>query len=296
MRIAAAGLAVLAVLLGPPGGLATSGASARGPCGSAPAPAHWKHVIWIWMENESYDSVIGSRSAPYLTQLADACGLATGYRAVAHPSLPNYIAATSGGTWGIGDDAPPSVHPLAQASIFSQLAERGLTWRAYEESMPTNCDLSSSGAYAVKHNPAAYYVGIRAACRRFDVSLAALEPDLRRSRLPSFAFVTPNLCDDMHDCPVAAGDAWLRRFVPAILASPGYRSATTVLFITFDEGTDPANHVATVVVSPSTPAGTRAPGRFDHYALLKTTEELLGLPADLGLARRALGMRAAFHL
>ena len=171
-----------------------------------------------------------------------------------------------------------------------------MTWRSYEESMPSNCDLSSSGAYAVKHNPAAYYVGLRASCLHSDVSLAALGPDLRRDRLPSFAFVTPNLCDDMHDCPISAGDAWLRRVVPTIIASRGYRSASTVLFITFDEGTDPGNHVAAVVVSPSTPAGARSAESFDHYSLLRTTEQLLGLPVRLGHARRAAGMRAAFHL
>lgn len=295
MRIAAAAIAGLALLLGLTG-VATSAAPGRGPCGTAPAPAHWKHVIWIWMENESYDSVLRSGSAPYLTQLAHECGLATAYRAVAHPSLPNYIAATSGGTWGIGDDAPPSLHPVAHPSLFSQLAARGMTWRSYEESMPSNCDLSSSGAYAVKHNPAAYYVDIGASCRRWDVSLAALEPDLRRDRLPSFAFVTPNLCDDMHDCPISSGEAWLARWVPRILASRSYRSASTVLFLTFDEGTDPGNHVATVVVSPATPAGTRSAESFDHYSLLKTTEQLLGLTVELGHARRAAGMRAAFHL
>lgn len=251
------------------------------------------------MENASYGDVVGSSSAPYLNRLARECGLATNYHGVAHPSLPNYVAATSGDTWGIADDDPPSSHPLARPSLFSQVAAAGLTWRSYEESMPSRCDLSSSGGYAVKHNPAAYYTGLRGACAKWDVPLAGhLLPDLRRNRLPAFAFVTPNLCHDMHDCPTSAGDAWLARWVPRILASPGYRAGGTVLFVTFDEGGDDSNRVATVVVSPSTRPGTRSARRFDHYSLLKTTEQLLGIGTHLAHAgdHSTASMRSAFHL
>src|SRR5262245_61168221 len=83
------------------------------PCGRAQKPpVRVAHVIWIWMENRAYDQIVGSRSAPFIDALARTCGLATNYRAVAHPSLPNYIAATSGSTWGIGDDGPPAAHRL----------------------------------------------------------------------------------------------------------------------------------------------------------------------------------------
>lgn len=244
-------------------------------CGVRPSPpAAWKHVVWIWLENESFSQVIGSPSAPFLSRLARACGIATDYSAVAHPSLPNYIAATSGGTWGIADDGPPSAHPLRRRSIFGQLGDAGLSWRSFEESMPTACDLASSGRYAVKHNPAAYYLDIRKQCARWDVPLQALRPD----RLPSFAFVTPDVCDDMHSCPVATGDRWLQRFVSSLVGGGSYRAGDTVVFITFDEGDGFSNRVATVVVSPSTRTGTVAAGVFDHYSLLRTTEQLLGLP------------------
>jgi phospholipase C len=236
--------------------------TSHGPCGlQSTPPARWEHVIWIWMENESYDQVIDTASARYLTQLAHACGVATNYAAVSHPSLPNYIAATSGSTWGIADDAAPVAHPIARPSIFSQVRAAGLSWRSYEESMPSNCDLSSAGTYAVKHNPADYYTSMRAQCKRWDVPMGTLlsgpfTSALRSGGLPSYTFVTPNLCDDMHDCSVATGDAWLRRWVPTIVASESYRSGTTAVFITFDEGNG-SNKVATVVVAPSTPSGSR---------------------------------------
>jgi phospholipase C len=287
--VAAVGVAAL-VAAGAPG------ASVSGPCRAAAAPPRWTHVVWIWMENKSYDSIVGSTSAPYLTHLASVCGLATNYVGVAHPSLPNYLAATSGGTWGVTDDAPPSAHPIGHASIFSQLSSAGLTWRSYEEAMPATCGLSSSGEYAVKHNPAAYYTGLRADCSKWDVPFSALSTDLRSDRLPSFSFVTPNLCDDMHDCSVATGDAWLHRWVATILASPDYRSGSTTVVITLDEGTDSANHVATVIVSPAIRPGTRSAERFDHYSLLRTTEQLLGMTTYLAHARSAASMRTAFRL
>jgi len=179
----------------------------------------------------------------------------------------------------------------------------GLTWRSYEESMPSNCDLTSSGGYAVKHNPAAYYTSIRSQCRRWDIpmgttSSGSFASDLARNGLSAFSFVTPNLCDDMHDCPVARGDEWLRRWIPRIVSSAGYQSGTTVLFITFDEGTTSSNQVATVIVSPSTRPATRSATPFDHYSLLKTTEQLLGLTGRLAHAADATthDMRPAFDL
>ncbi|OLB23594.1 MAG: hypothetical protein AUH17_06340 [Actinobacteria bacterium 13_2_20CM_68_14] len=271
---------------------------ASGPCGSAAAstPATLQHVVWIWMENETYSSVIGNTSAaPYLNQLAGQCGLATNYAGVAHPSLPNYVAATSGSTQGITDDNPPSSHPLGVASIFGQVQSK-----SYEESMPSNCALTTSGNYAVKHNPEAYYTAIRTDCNANDVpmgstSSGAFLNDLTNNTLPAFSFVTPNMCNDMHDCGIATGDAWLKSWVPKIIASPAYQAGQLALFITWDENDGSAgNKVPAIVASPYTPAGTTSATSFTHYSLLRTTEELLGTTNYLGSAASATSMRSAF--
>lgn len=294
---------IAAALVACSGSSAVRAGSLHSACGwKAEAPKTWQHVIWIWMENESYGQVIGTSSARYVTELATNCGLATNYSAITHPSLPNYLAATSGSTWGVADDAPPSSHPISHPSIFSQVGAAGRDWRSYEENMPSACDLSSSGTYAVKHNPAAYFIGIRAQCRKWDIPLGTpasgpFAAALLHSRLPTFAFITPNLCDDMHDCPVATGDTWLRHWMQTILSSPTYRAGETAIFLTFDEGTS-SNRVATIVISPSTPHGTRSSTPFDHYSLLKTTEELLALHEHLAHAAdpSTHSMRRAFHL
>jgi phospholipase C len=256
------------------------------------------------MENHAYSQVIGSSSAPYENELAAQCGLATNYKATTHPSLPNYIAMTSGDTQGVTDDNGPSSHQLSAASIFSQVKGAGGSWRSYQESMPSNCALSSSGTYAVKHNPAAYYVPIRSDCAVWDVpmgtaSSGAFASDLANNTLPSFSFITPNLCNDTHDCSVGTGDSWLQSWIPKITSSAAYQSGNTAIFLTWDEDDfTTVNQVATLVITPTTAAGTRSGTAFNHYSLLKTTEQMLGLTSFLGHAgdTGTTSMRADFHM
>ncbi|HQT99323.1 MAG TPA: alkaline phosphatase family protein [Acidimicrobiales bacterium] len=267
---------------------ASSHASTNTPaCGVAGAPPHYRHVVWIVLENVGYQ-VVGSTQAPFLNGVARACGLATNDHAVAHPSLPNYLALVAGSTLGVRDDNEPSQHHLRAPSLFTQL--RG-NWRAYAESMPTSCDTVTSGTYAARHNPAVYFTNLRASCARRDVAMPA-----HLTLSAAFTFIAPNVCDDMHSCSIATGDAWLARVVPAIEASPEYRAHTLALFITMDESDSSAsNQVPTYVIAPSVPRGRRVATYFTHYSLLATTEQLLGV-TRLAHARGATTFIAGFHL
>jgi phospholipase C len=284
--------------------------SASHPCGTVSKPGTYKHVIWIWMENHSSSAIIGSSQAPYVNGLAKQCGLATNYHNITHPSLPNYIAATSGlsssSLHGFLPDCNPGGSCATPAkSIFGQ----GESWKSYEESMPSNCDHSNSGNYAVRHNPAVYYTTLHG-CSSDDVSYSRLAADLAHNQLPAFSFITPNLIDDTHNGTVADGDTWLSRNLPAILNSAEYRNGSTVVFITWDEGegghyasgeqcatstSDVSCQIATLVISPSTKAGTRSGTLFNHYSLLGTAEQLLHL-SKLGQAASATTMTKAFNL
>jgi phospholipase C len=294
-----------AILAGP----ATTQAAAAGPCGTVTSAPTYQHVIWILMENHSYGDIIGNTAqAPYINSLATECGLATNYHNLSHPSLPNYVGMTS----GLGgrqlkpfnnDCSPSKKCSTSAASIFGQ----GETWKAYDESMPANCDPANSGEYAVRHNPPPYYTTL-AGCASNDVPYSQLATDLAGNALPAFSFITPNLIDDMHDGTITDGDSWLASNLPTILNSPEYASGSTAVFITWDEGTggktgenctanttDASCQVATIVVSPSTPAGSTSATLFNHYSLLGTTEQLLGLPA-LGDAAQFPTMTLAFNL
>jgi hypothetical protein len=289
--------------------LTASSAVAAGPCGTVSTAPAYKHVIWIWMENHSYGDIIGNSSqAPYINSVASECGLATNYHNLSHPSLPNYVGATSGLAVANLTPFDPDCNPTGSCvtsapSIFGQ----GESWKAYEESMPSNCLGSNSGEYAVRHNPPPYFTSL-SGCATFDVPYTQLATDLAGNALPAFSFVTPNLIDDMHDGTISDGDSWLSSNLPTILNSPEYTSGSTAVFITWDEGsggstgencasntTDASCHVATIVISPSTPAGTQSSTLFSHYSLLGTAEQLLGLPL-LGQAASATTMTSPFNL
>ncbi|MGZ4482111.1 MAG: alkaline phosphatase family protein [Gaiellales bacterium] len=286
-------------------------------CGWIHSPLRtYRHVIVIMMENHSYSAIIGRRgssayrAAPYTNgRLARGCGLATNYHSISHPSLPNYLALTSGSTHGIHTDCTSCA--VLGPSIFSQLPRR---WAAYQQSMTSNCQGSSRALYAKHHNPPAYYTALRAGCRLRDAPLGTLRAGplsraLRLQALPAFTFITPNLCWDMHDCPVTVGDTWLRAWIPRLASSRIYRRGRTAIFVVWDEGSggrdgqrcltslrDQSCHVPLLVISPRVPHGARAGGLYSHYSLLQTVERMLGIRRFLGGAAHALGMRRAFHL
>jgi hypothetical protein len=269
-------------------------------CGlTTAAPARWEHVVWIFFENHSFGEIVGSGAAPFMNRiLARQCGLATNYRDLTHPSVPNYIAATSGlaldalGPLANDCNATGPCHTSAP-SIFA-LAP---SWGAYEESMRRPCTHWFTGPYAASHNPAVYYTDLPD-CRAHDVNLRGLQPALDGDTLPAFVFITPNMCHSMHDCSVGTGDGWLRHVVRRLAASAAYRRGTTAIIVTFDESDKDSSddRIATFVIAPSTPTRARSGAPFTHYSLLRTTEEMLGVAPLLGQARHARSMRAAFGL
>jgi hypothetical protein len=279
-------------------GAAARPASAGSACGTAHRAAY-RHVIWIWMENRSYNAVLGkSTDAPRLRKYANACGLATNYHGITHPSLPNYLAAVAGSTGGVTTDCDPSACPQRRSSLFGQVSNHGMSWRGYAESMDHRCDRGSHGRYAARHNPAVYFRPIRDECRTKDVVMGGASGRfahaLAAPKLPRFAFVTPNLCHDGHDCSTSVADSWLGTWLDRITASPAYAAGDTVVFVTWDEGVG-SNHIATVVIAPTVPSGTTVDHRYNHFSLLRTTEELLGLPL-LRHAADAASMAKAFSL
>lgn len=274
-------------------------------CGTAPSPpARYKHVIWIWMENKSWSDVIGSSNAPYETQLARSCGTATNWGDAGHqfPSEPSYIGATSGLAGNVlnpfaGDDPPSATVSTTSDNLFRQVRASGQTERSWQEGMNGNCSTSGT-RYAPKHNPALYFWGAqdRAACAVNDVPMGSATAGpfvdaLRNDTLATFNFVTPDLCNDTHNCPVATGDAFLAALVPKVVASPSYQRGETALFVVWDEDTPIPN----MVVAPSVRPGTVVTTPVSHYSALRATEEMLGLPL-LGAAQNAPSLRGLFNI
>ncbi len=241
-----------------------------------------QHVVVIVDENTPSTRILGNQDATYLNRLARANAVATNYSAITHPSLPNYLALTSGTTGGISSDCTPGGACLVSGrSLADDIEASGRTWKMYAEGMPTPCSASNVGSYAVKHNPFLYYPDVTSdssSCRKHVVPFAALSADLRTtSSLPSFSFISPNLCHDMHDCSIAAGDAWLAGQIPKILSSPAFTTQRSLLVVTFDEGEGANNRVVCVFAGSAAGHGVRSTAPYDHYSLLKTVETLWGM-------------------
>ncbi len=239
------------------------------------------------MENKEYGHVIGSSSAPYINGLAHRNVLLTNYYAISHPSLPNYLALTGGSTFGIQSDC---INCNVNArNIVDQLRSRNMSWRAYMQSMPHACFLGATAGsalqqYAKRHDPFLYYNDVRnnsARCHRV-VPLTRLPGDLRKG-LPRFAWITPNVCNDMHDCPVSTGDRFLRSWVPRIMKHLG---SNGIVIVVFDEGSTNASccglrsgggHVVAIVAGPGAKNHIRIGAAANHYSLLRLIEDALGL-------------------
>ena len=288
LTAAVVAIATLTACGGSSGGTQVS-SSAAAPAGRVTHPQS-AHVAVILMENEEYGGVIGSPAAPFINGLARRYGLAEAMYAVTHPSLPNYLALTGGSAFGIGSDCTScAVHG---SSIVNQLESAHISWKAYMEDLPRPCFTgASAGDYAKKHDPFAYYTQItnnRAWCSRI-VPLDSFFADERSDSLPRFIWITPNLCHDMHDCSVATGDNFLASLVPRLLRSLGHGG---LLFLTWDEGSSDAGccrlasggHIVTIVAGPGAKRGARMGTPTDHYSVLRTIEEALGLPRLRGAA------------
>jgi len=224
-------------------------------------------VFVIVMENHSVDEAL---QGAYTSKLASEAGVATNYHGITHPSVPNYLAITSGQTWGITGDV---YQALPRRDLGDQLTAANIKWRAYMEGLGSDGCINSPRPYDLDHNPFAYYGG---ACPDNVVPLSQLQGDLA-NKSTRFAWIGPNICHDQHNCSTAAGDDWLRRTVGMITSSPSWQ-ANAVLFITWDEddGSND-NRVLTLVVRPDVKHRTSAV-RYDHYSLLATIEDILGVP------------------
>jgi acid phosphatase len=250
-------------------------------------------ILVFVVENHSLDQM--RDQMPFTRGLATRYGYADDYVAIRHPSLPNYLAIAGGDTFGVSDDGPPASHRLSGASVFGAAVRAGSTARLYAESMSSPCRVDSSGTYAVKHNPWAYFADERAECQRGDLPLAALDQDVAAGGLPAVGMVIPDLCNDAHDCSLAHADDWLRHYVGEVLQGPDWASGHLAVVVTADEDdSHHGNKILTVVASPAVQQLV-VHTHLDHYALSRSLAEVAGVPA-LRNAADAPSLLAAFGL
>src|SRR5437899_8007948 len=254
--------------------VASAGKASASPTPSPAGPP--KHVFVIVLENTPYRLALRQ---PYIARLANQYAVATNYSEISNPSLPNYLAMTSGSTWGIADDL---YHQLPAAGLGDQLSAAGISWKPYMEGFTGDC-FSSPYPYALKHNPFAYYGGT---CPANVVPMSDLAADLNGNP-PQLSWITPGMCNDGHDCSVRTADRWLSGVVPQITSSTAWQQ-NGLLLITWDESSAGDGRVALLVVTPTLRGQITIP--LDHFSLLATVTDRLGV-ARLGQSAQATSLQ-----
>ncbi|MEW9570430.1 RICIN domain-containing protein [Rhodanobacter sp. Si-c] len=235
----------------------------------------YDHVVVVVMENASINSIVGDTAdAPYINSLLSSGVYFTQSYAETHPSQPNYLALFSGSTQGITDDSCP--HTFNTDNLGHQLIAAGYSFASYSETMPsigyTGCAYGSSG-YARRHDP---WVNFSNVPPSTNLPFTSFPGDF--TQLPTLSFVIPNLCDDMHDCPVSTGDSWMSAHLSSYI--DWARTHNSLLILTWDEDDDLslANRIITLFAGANIKPGSYGE-KINHYSVLRTLEDMYGLAA-----------------
>jgi len=316
------------------------------------AVPRYAHVFVIVEENKDYAQILDPAAAPNIARLARTYGDASQFFGEVHPSEGNYVALLGGDTYGVHDDdawyckpgqvdaackgsAEPGYqdHTTAKPSLGQQLEKAGLTWKGYFEDLPAPGSLVVAAEppgfddggkpvafYASKHSGFVNFAHVQADPARATklVGFGQLDADLAANRLPSFALIVPNQCNEMHglsgpniapDCQssnkaglIARGDKVVGDLVARLQATKAWASDDNVaIVITFDEGAGKTRegccavtpdaisnfgggHIPTVVITNHGPRGLNDPTPYNHYSLLRTIEDAFRLTEHLGHA------------
>lgn len=263
---------------------------------SQPQLPAYKHIIVVIEENHDYDALIGSTNSPYITWLSENGALFTDSHGVSHPSQPNYLALFSGSTQGIVDDkCLMSETPYIAPNLGAALLNKGLTFKGYAETMPSEgylpcvyktSTITGQSLYARKHAPWVNWIGTKANDIPASVSVPMTEFPSDYKDLPTVAFVIPNMDNDMHNigapgdaAAIQRGDKWLKENISKY--AEWAKKHDSLLIVTFDEddARTAVNQIPTIFYGAHVKTG-KYNEHITHYNVLHTLEAMYKLPAD----------------
>ncbi len=270
------------------------------------------HVFMVYLENKGVRQIVGSPNAPYINGLIDQYGYASDYYGLTHPSDPNYYPIIGGSDFGFNYNCPSKCFPAGTPTLVKNIDAAQLSWAGYAEGgggYTTPTDRLPFLAFSDIYDDPQYV-----ATHLFDISeLGAGLAD--PAKAPNFVWFAADDATNMegptdipfgifnwalgflspfHQYNVAAGDEWLQGPVGTIMSSPTWldSSQKSAIVITFDEDYNnlstgvgnEGNHIVTIVIPSqgAVDAGMRdghvvADDHYNHYSLLRTIEDSLGL-------------------
>ncbi len=263
--------------------------------------APFGHVLIVALENTNYADVVGSPSMPYLNGLANKYGLATQYYSDIQSSIGAYFVWTTGQILTTDGSLYPQTFPVSVDNVVREVLASGKTWKQYAESIPTVGYVGNDtigpdgGSYVARHVPLNYMTDVQNSPAQLlnVVPFTQFAADLAGGALPDYSFITPNMCDDAHDCSLAISDAWLQKNIDPLVQSPQFQK-DGLLVVAFDESandsTHGGGHVVTVVVSPFSKPAYQSTTFYQGASILRLMLEGLGIKTLPGAAATAPAM------
>jgi hypothetical protein len=244
-------------------------------------------------ENRDSTQVYGSSDAPYIngTLMAN-YDYASNYTNVVHPSEPNYVWLEAGnnncGDHTFTNDNDPSKTNSSATTdhLVNYLGRVGKTWKSYQENLPGSCGITSSGNYAAKHNPFVFFQDVvgsyttpSASCLSHIVDYSNLTTDLANNNLADFIEITPNLCDDGHDCANSTVETFLKSStIQAVINYVTNPSNHAIFIIDWDESESTSLLPMLLIAPPSTLAiGHKITTQVDHSAFVRSIQKIYGV-------------------
>lgn len=251
-------------------------------------------VLVVVVENKSYSQM--KARAPRIWALAQKYGYATNFRAIVHPSLPNYIVMASGSTLGVRSNVFPRSARLRQPSVFGNTVKAGGTAKIWADSMGSqNCRLTNRGKYVPRHVPWTYYVNERDLCRKFVVDAGQFAGDVASGDLATVGMLIPDNCHNAHDCSIPTADNWIADKVEVAMSGPDYKTGRLLIIVTADEDDhNEGNKILTALIHPSQKSNVvKKP--LTLYSLHRLLADI-GNTTPMNKGRNAPDMAKAFGL
>ncbi len=280
----------------------TTGTAGTG--ATTPVDNKIKNVFVVAMENEPAAAIYGNKNAPYLNGLLAQYAHATAFTdplSDGVPSEPHYVWMEAGTNkfsdmTFTGDSDPSagnSTKNTAHLTTQMMAANPPISWMGAMEGLSTSsgaCPVNSSGMYAAKHDPFVFFQDIagsppsktNALCGAHHTAFTTGQAFVQGT-VAQYNFISPNLCNDMHGAsgcpsgdPIAVGDAWLAANLPPLIDYVNAHSG--VIFIVWDEPEGGSSLIPFFAIGPHVKPGYTSSVAFTHSSLVKTVEEIFGLP------------------
>jgi phosphatidylinositol-3-phosphatase len=274
-------------------GTTDSGATDSGTTDSGPSTSVIQKVFYLMEENRDSNQVYGSSDAPYINNtLMTTYDYASDYTNDVHPSEPNYVWLEAGSnncgdrTFTNDNDPSNSNSTATLDHLVNYLGRVGKTWKSYQENLPGSCGINSSGNYAAKHNPFVFFQDVvgsysspSAFCLSHIVDYSNLATDLANNTLADFIEITPNLCDDGHDCSNPSVETFLQSStIQAVFNYVLNASNHAILIIDWDESESTNVHPMLLIAPTSTLVGSHnVTTQVDHSSFVRSIQMIFGV-------------------